>query len=260
MFMEWVAVNKGWLQYVLLGALILATILQFFLSQASTYQSQKEHREIQTTLNSVKDHLEELSKVEGLERFLNDIKIESLRKYVNKRDFEELQKYLKDFSENLREKNMEELKLSVKNILQIIPTEPYFRVYNLILNQRTNLGIDKIFSGEWRIVQVIKWDWIVEGDEKAEVYINTMDDNGNKITLGPFIDNIISMLDRPIKRFFQIKFQSSGTGRFEMIPRSFRIGWAIANKEEDEGWKPNLGLAEFDPFFRLNVHGELDIS
>jgi len=36
----------------------------------------------------------------------------------------------------------------VKNILKIIPTEPYFRVYNLILNQRTNFGIEKIFSGD----------------------------------------------------------------------------------------------------------------
>ena len=57
--------------------------------------------------------------------------------------------------------------------------------------------------------------------------------------------------------FFQIKFQSSGTGRFEMIPRSFRIGWALADREDGK-WKPNLGLAEFDPFFRLNVHGELE--
>jgi hypothetical protein len=256
--MEWILANKWWLQYVLLAALILATVLQFFLSQADNYQAQKERQEIQTTLNSVKDHLKELSKVEGLERFLNDIKIESLRKYVNKKDFEELQKYLKDFSENLRLKNIEGLKQSVKNVLQIIPTEPYFRVYNLILNQKTNFGIEKLFSGEWRIVQVIKWDWIVEGNEKAEVYVNTMDDGGNKITLGPFTNNVISMLEQPINQFVQIRFQSSGTGRFEMIPRSFRIGWAVASKDENGKWKPNPGFAEFDPFFRLNIHGELE--
>lgn len=254
--MEWVIINKGWLQYILLGALILATVLQFFISQADNYQSQKELQGIQTTLNSVKDHLEELSRVEGLDRYLQGIKIESLRKYVNKNDFEELQKHLKAFSDNLKVKNVEGMKAATIKILEIIPADPFFRVYNLVL--QNPYMMNNMLSGEWRIVQVIKWDWIVEGNEKAEVHINTMDDNGNKITLGPFYDNIISMLDQPINRFFQVKFQSSGTGRFEMIPRSFRIGWAVASKEPDGSWKPALGLAEFDPYFRIGLHGELE--
>lgn len=254
--MEWIITNKYWLQYVLLGALVLATCLQFLLSQADNYQSQKEHQKIQITLNSVNDRLEALSKAEGLDRYLQDIKIESLRKYVDKKDFEELQKYLKDFSENLKVKNTEGLKAVVSEILGIIPTDPFFRVYNLVL--KNDYMIRSILSGEWRIAQVVKWDWTVEGDEKAELYINTFDKHGNEITLGPFTNNIISMLDRPINKSLQIRFQSSGTGRFEMIPRSFRIGWAVVSKEPDGLWKPNLGLAEFDPYFRIGINGELE--
>lgn len=254
--MEWIITNKWWLQYVLLGALIVATCLQFFLSQADNYQSQKDHQKMQITLNSVNDRLEALSKVEGLDRYLQDIKIESLRKYVNKKDFEELQNYLKDFSENLKARNVNGMKTCVSKILEIIPTDPFFRVYNLVL--KNPYMVKNILSGEWRIAQVIKWDWIVEGDEKAEVYINTFNKDGQKITLGPFTNNIISMLDQPINKSLQIRFQSSGTGRFEMIPRSFRIGWAVVSKERDGSWEPSLGLAEFDPYFRIGINGELE--
>jgi len=256
MVMEWVVINKWWLQYVLLGTLISATAIQFFLSKADNYQSQKEHQEIQTTLNSVKDYLKELSKVEGLDRYLQGIKIESLRKYVDKKDFEELQNHLKDFSDNLNAKNTKGLNITVTKILKIIPTDPFFRVYNLILKNphMTN----SILSGEWRIMQVVKWDWIVEGDEKAKVYVRTADENGNEVTYGPLVNNIISMLDKPLNRYLQIKVESHGTGRFEWYPRSFRIGWAIASKEPDGSWKPNLGLAEFDPYFRIGIQGELE--
>ncbi len=256
MFTEWVILNKGWLQYVLLVALILATCLSFFLSQADNHQSQKEHQKIQITLNSVNDRLEALSKVEGLDRYLQDIKIESLRKYVDKKDFEELQKHLKDFSESLKAKNIEGMETAVSKILEIIPTDPFFRVYNLVL--KNSYMTKNLLSGEWRITQVVKWDWTVEGDEKAKLYINTFDKKGNEIALGPFTNNIISMLDQPINKSLQIKFQSSGTGRFEMIPRSFRIGWAVVSKEPDGSWKPNLGLAEFDPYFRIGINGELE--
>src|SRR3990167_10460994 len=158
--MEWIITNKWWLQYVLLGALIVATCLQFFLSQADNYQSQKDHQKMQITLNSVNDRLEALSKVEGLDRYLQHIKIESLRKYVNKKDFEELQNYLKDFSENLKARNVNGMKTCVSKILEIIPTDPFFRVYNLVL--KNPYMVKNILSGEWRIAQVIKWDWIVE--------------------------------------------------------------------------------------------------
>ena len=254
--MEWIITNKPWLQYILLGTLILGTCLQFLISQADNYQSQKEHQKIQITLNSINDHLEALSKVEGLDRYLQDIKIESLRKYVNKKDFEELQNYLKDFSENLKVKNIEGIKTATSKILGIIPTDPFFRVYHLVL--KNSYMMKNLLSGEWSIVQVVKWDWIVEGNEKAELYINTFDKNGNAITLGPFTNNIISMLDQPINKSLQVRFQSSGTGRFEMTPRSFRIGWAVASKESDGAWKPNLGLAEFDPYFRIGLQGELE--
>lgn len=254
--MEWIIINKWWLQYVLLGALILATILQFLFSKADHYQTRKERREIQTTLNSVKDQLEKLSKVEGLERYLQDIKIESLRKYVDKKDLVELQKYLKNFSDNLNTKNLEGLKIAVSKILEIIPTDPFFRVYNLILQNK--YMTDNIFSGEWRIVQVVKWDWVVEGDEKASLYVRTANEQGNEITYGPFTNNTISMLDKPLNRYLQIRIESHGTGRFEWYPRSFRIGWAVASKEPDGLWKPNLGLAEFDPYFRIGVQGELE--
>lgn len=254
--MDWIVVNKWWLQYVLLGALILATTLQFFLSKADKYQSQKEHQEIRTTLNSVKDYLKELSKVEGLERYLQDIKIESLRKYVDKKYFEELQKHLKEFSDNLNTKNAERLKIIVTKILEIIPTDPFFRVYNLIL--KNPYMTNNIFSGDWRIVQVVKWDWIVEGDEEAKLYVRTVDENSNEVTYGPLVNNIISMLDKPLNRYLQIKIESHGTGRFEWYPRSFRIGWAVANKEPDGSWKPNIGLAEFDPYFRIGIQGELE--
>lgn len=254
--MEWIIINKWWLQYILLGTLILATCLQFVISQADNYQSQREHQEIQRTLKSVNDHLEALSKVEGLDRYLQDIKIESLRKYVNKKDFEELQNSLVDFSESLKAKNVEGMKAATSKILEIIPTDPFFRVHNLVL--KNPYMINNLLSGEWRIVQVVKWDWIVEGNEKAELYINTFNKNGNEIAMGPFTNNIISMLDQPINKSLQVRFQSSGTGRFEMIPRSFRIGWAIASKESDGAWKPNLGLAEFDPYFRIGLQGELE--
>lgn len=254
--MEWIIVNKGWLQYVLLGALILATILQFFLSKVDHYLSQKERQQIQETLNSVEDHLQELSKVEGLDRYLQGIKIEALRKYVDKKDFEELQDQLKAFSDNLSAKNTEGLRIVVTRILEIIPTDPFFRVYNLIL--KNSYMTNNIFSGEWRIVQVVKWHWIVEGDEKASLSVATFDKNGNEVKYGPLTNNTISMIDKPINRFFQIRIESRGTGRFEYSPRSFRIGWAVASKEPDGSWKPHLGLSEFDPYFRIGVDGNLE--
>lgn len=254
--MEWIVLNKWWLQYILLGALILATILQFLFSQADHYQTRKERREIQAALNSVKDQLKELSKVEGLERYLQGIKIEALRKYVNKKDFEELQNYLRDFSDRLNAKDVKGLKIVVSKILEIIPTDPFFRVYNLVL--KNPYMINNIFSGDWRIVQVVKWDWIIEGDEEAKLFVRTADESGSEVTYGPLVNNTISMLDEPLYRYLQIRIESHGTGRFEWYPRSFRIGWAVASKESDGSWKPNLGLAEFDPYFRIGIRGELE--
>jgi len=78
------------------------------------------------------------------------------------------------------------------------------------------------------------------------------------VTYGPFTNNVISMLDRPLQRYVQIRVESHGTGRFEWYPRSFRIGWAVAERLEDGNWSPMPGLAEYDPFFTIGLHGNLE--
>lgn len=254
--MEWIIANKHWLQWFLLGTIIIATIVQFILSKADSYQTDKNHQEMKKEFEAVKDHLNKLSKVEGLERYLQPIKIESLRKYVGKKDFEELQNQLEKFSDSLKNKDKDGLKSAVKNILEIIPADPFFRVYAMLLKYPSML--EKYLAGEWKIVQVIKWDWKVEGDEDAKVYLKTANEKGNDVEYGPFKNNVISMLDKPLNKYFQIRFEGSGTGKLEMYPRSFRIGWAVASKNDNGVWEPNIGLSEYDPFFRVGITGGLE--
>ena len=136
-----------------------------------------------------------------------------------------------------------------------MPADPFFRVYELVLKNRL---IDKVFVGEYKIVQVVRWDWVVEGDETAKLYVSTADKNGKEVIYGPFTNNVISMLDHPISRFMQIKIESHGMGRFEWYPKTFRIGWAVAEKKQDGTLVPLVGLSEYDPYFRLSLVGELE--
>lgn len=252
---DWLVTNKNWLQYVFLGIVIISAILQFLLSKAEEHQIHREHQEMQASLTTISDHLEQLTKVEGLDRYLQPIKIEALRKYVAQKDIEELQNNLEKFSEYLNKKDSNKLKEAIKNILNIMPTDAFFRVYELLLKNRL---IDKVFAGEYKVVQVVRWDWVVEGDEIAKLYVNTADEEGKEIAYGPFTNNNISMLDHPLNRFMQIKIESHGTGRFEWYPKTFRIGWAVAERKQDGTLVPLMGLSEYDPYFRLSLVGDLE--
>lgn len=253
--MNWIIAHKVMLQWLLFGTLTFATGLQLLLNMANQRQSDLVHSQIQQSLNGVSRRLEQLSKVEGLERYLQDIKIESLRKYVDKKDLEELENYLEDFSQDLNAKDVEGLRQIVKKILAIVPTDPFFRVYNSLLETKL---IQEVFSGKLGIVQIVRWDWKVQGDERASLYVSTAGENGESVTQGPFTDNTISMLDLPLRQFIQIRVESTGTGIFEWYPRSFRIGWAVAEKQRDGSWRPLLGLAEYDPYFRISINGQLE--
>lgn len=253
--MDWIIIHKAGLQWWLFVFLIAATILQFLLNMANQQQSDAAHGRLQKSVDSVVDKLEQLSKVEGLERYLQDIKIEALRKYVAKKDLEQLQAYLKDFSENLNTKNVEKLEGTVNEILKIIPSDPYFRIYKLLLKRKL---INKFFEGKFKMVQVVRWDWLVGSGETAELYVVTTNENGEEVTYGPLINNTISMLDQPIRKFIQIRVESRGVGPFEWYPRTFRIGWAIAERKSNGTWNPLPELAEYDPYFRIDLYGNLE--
>ncbi len=259
---DWIVLHKIMLQWALFILLIFATALQLLLNMANQREADKfrngvnkSHGEMQLSLNKLSDKFDELKKVENLERFLQDIKIDSLKKYVAERDIVTLQKLLEEFSLDLKNKDVISLKQVVANIRKIIPCDPYFRVFGILL--QGNL-IEEYFADKFKIVQIIHWDWVVEGDESAKLYVSTYDMEDNPVTYGPFTNNTISMLDNPIRKAVQIRVESSGKGRFSYYPRSFRIGWAIAEKNIDGSFTLEPGLAEYEPLFRIGLDGNLE--
>lgn len=248
---EWIIANKPWLQWVAFLALASGTVLTGLLNMASGRQTSQEHRAIREGVEKVSVSLEELRSEEGIARFLQDIKIESLRKYLSEQELEQLKILLKEFSISLAAQEVNNLRRIVGEILKIIPTDPFFRVYGYLLS--TPLMRD-VFAGEIRVVQVIRWEWIIEGEESVELLIFTEDDSGNRITHGPFRNNRITMLEKPLHRYVQFRIQGGGKGHWEFHPRSFRIGWSIARKKNGE-WEPDAGIAEYDPFLRFGIGG-----
>jgi len=182
----------------------------------------------------------DLKSLDGLDRYLNGIELDHIRKYLAREDLKELEIFLRIFSKQYREKDYLGLRDTVHRILKIIPTEPFFRLHKTLLDGGL---MGPVFQGHLRIVQVIRWDWTVKGDEKAEVFVITRDDDGNRVTYGPFTNNIISMLDKPVQKSIQLRFQSTGIGKFSMYPQTFRIGWSVAEKE-DNIWQPLIGPSE----------------
>jgi hypothetical protein len=260
--MGWIVLYKTLLQWLAFGLLTGATVIQLLVNIANQRQDdmaraemQQSQVKIQASVDQLAMKFDELRSVENLERYLQPIKIEALKKYVSKKDLGELQNYLKDFSNDLETKNVDELKKDVSEILKIIPVDPYFRVYKLLLQYGLFQGY---LSGQFKIVQIVRWDWVVGSGEKASLYVLTTDESGKDVSYGPLTNNTMTMLDQPISRFIQIKVESSGVGSFEFHPRSFRIGWAIAQRKTDSSWGPIPGLAEDDPYFRISSSGNLE--
>lgn len=255
MIFEWIEVQRWWLQWVPIFLLTVGTLMQGILTVADQRQVRLDSKRTQESLTKISSQLEQMSHVEGIDRYLQPIKIESLRKYVRDQELKRLEDLLLQFSRGFQSKDSTLIKSSVDAILKIIPADPFFRVYRLIL--RGHL-IQDLFSGKYRVVQVVRWDWLVEGDEHAALYVTTQDETGQGVTFGPFANNLLSMLDSPLKRYVQIRVESHGKGRFQWYPGSFKIGWAVAEKQGDGNWVPLMGMAEYDPTFTLGLNGDLE--
>ena len=206
-------------------------------------------------MEDIKTSLSELQNKKGLNLYLDDIKIETLKQNVKKRELKELLKNIKKFNEGLQNKDETMLKDSVYEIIRIIPTDPFFRIYRYIIDDD---NINKIFSGEMKVVKVISWEHELEGNEEFGLYINTTDDTKeNSKTYGPFVDNKCTLLDFPLKKYIRVEIKSVGTGSFTYYPRSFRIGWALAINEKGR-WVISKNHVEYDPFIRLDLHGPIE--
>ena len=257
--MGWLAdfliANKFWLQVGALIAVILGTSLQFVLSRVDVREAQQAQQETRKSYQEVLSRLEVLQNREGTRLYLEDLRVEALKKHLKGRQLTELESLLADFSQAFQRKDVEALNKTISAVLKIIPTDPFFRVFKYVANDR-NLNL--IFSGELKTVQVIRWDWLVEGDEKTELRLHTFDEAGNPLTLGPFTNNAMSVLNAPLGKSVKIEVRSTGTGRFEYYPRSFRIGWAVLHKQKDGSWQPLENYAEYDPFFRVGLGGYVE--
>ena len=252
---DFLVANKFWLQVGALVAVILGASLQFVLSRVDVREAQQAQQETRKSYQELLSRLEVLQNQEGTRLYLEDLRVEALKKHLKERQLTDLESLLADFSQAFQEKDVARLEKTIDAILKIMPTDPFFRVFKYVATDR-NLKL--IFSGELKTVQVIRWDWLVEGNEKAELRLRTVDEVGNLMILGPFTNNAMSVLNAPLGRSVQIEVRSTGTGRFEYYPRSFRIGWAVLHKQKDGSWQPLENYAEYDAFFRVGLGGYVE--
>ncbi|MFH1367666.1 MAG: hypothetical protein ABII64_00940 [Elusimicrobiota bacterium] len=195
-----------------------------------------------------------ISKLPGLEDYLKYIQVDLLRKVVAERDLNDLKAYLEEYSKQITKKDFYELSNSIKKIRKIIPADPYFRVIERMLR---NVYIDDYKKEQIRIVQVIRWDWEIDGQGDIAIYVNTGDSEENIETHGPYTNNTITMLDFQIRRYIQFQIKSKG-GYFKFYPTTIRLGWTIAKINEKGEWIPMIAFAEYDPYFRINKNGDLE--
>lgn len=218
------------------------------------YKSKKLESKNRDNIEDIYKMLKDLKGKSALTLYLDDIKIDTLKQYITKQEFDRVIIKINEFNKALDAKNKEELSKIVNEILKIIPVDPFFRIYKYALDDRI---IDRIFNGQYKIVRVINWEHDIEGDEKYGVSIITSDGTEeSNVVYGPFTNKQCSVIDKPLKKYVQIKIEASGVGRFKYYPRSFRIGWAIAESKDGE-WIPNKNAVEYDPFIRFNFRGEL---
>lgn len=255
MILDWLVSYKSCIQWGTLFVIVSAAILQFLSNYLNQRANEIGKKEIHESIREMGKNLEKLSSVDGLDRYLQPIKIEALKKYLAEKDLEELQILLKEFSQFMKDKEEKELKQVIYKILKIIPTDPYFRVYSYLCE---NDLIKDVFSEKRRLVQIIRWDWKVVGDEKVNLFVETTESVKDKpVSYGPLTNNSMSVLNGRLKQLVRIKIEGSGTGQFEFYPRSVQFGWAVAEKNETGVWVPNKNLAEYDPFFRINMNNQL---
>ena len=238
----------------MLAAIIGAAILQFALARVDVHEGRRVQEKTQQSYEELKLSLEAMRKSEEGRLYLTDIKIDALKKYVNEQDLNEFQRLFDEFIEHHERKDADKVATSIHQILQIVPTDPFFLVYRHLLEEHT---LPILFSGELKLVQVIRWDWSVTGDEASKLFVSTFDESSNPVRYGPFTNNVISMLDAPVRKYVQIRVGSSGTGHWEYYPNTFKIGWTIAQKQKDGTWLPWIGYAEYEPLARSDPGGRL---
>lgn len=237
------------------GIIFFFIIVGAAINLISDYRSAQEEKKNKKIIEDIRMMLVELHGKEGLTLYLDDIKIETLKKYVTKHELEKLISDIKKFNEGLQNKNKIVLRDSVYEIIRIIPTDPFFRIYRYVVDD--NL-IDKVFSGEMKVVKVISWEHDLEGEEDFGLYIHTTDGTKeNSKIYGPFVDNKCTIIDVPFERYLSVQIKSVGTGRFTYYPRSLRIGWALAINENGK-WVISKNHIEYDPFIRLDLHGFIE--
>lgn len=249
-FPKWKVSSRVGTSIVFFIIIIIAVV-----NLVSDYKAGQQEKKDRKTLEDVKTILVELRKKADLTLYLDDIKIETLKHHVAKHEFEKLMINIKKFNEGLENKNKIVLRDSMHEIIRIIPTDPFFRIYRYAVDD--NL-IDKVFSGEMKVVKVISWEHDLEGEEDFGLYIHTTDGTKeNSKIYGPFVDNKCTIIDVPLERYLSVQIKSVGTGRFTYYPRSFRIGWALAINENGK-WAISKNHIEYDPFIRLDLHGLIE--
>lgn len=183
-----------------------------------------------------------------LELYFDDTKVELLKKRVQEIEFQKLKFHVSKFLASLQQKDVTSISEELNSILKIVPYEPFFRIYQNILNSKR---IVQLLNGNIKVVKIIHWEQEVEGDENVRLYIIMKDSQkGAEYINGPFTNNHVSIINFPFRQYIQFKVESSGTGRFTFFPKSVRIGWAEAIKINGE-YKINKNNIEYDPDIRF---------
>lgn len=183
-----------------------------------------------------------------LELYFDDTKVNLLKKRVQEIEFQKLKHHASILFMSLQQKDVTSSSKELNAILKIIPHDPFFRIYQNILDSKR---IEQLLNGNVKVVKIIHWEQEVEGDENARLYIIMKDSQGgDEYVNGPFTNNHASIIDFPFRQYIQFKVESSGTGSFTFFPNSIRIGWAEAIKTNGE-YKINKNNIEYDPDIRF---------
>ena len=185
---------------------------------------------------------------ELLKLYFDDTNVDLLKKRVRDVEFQKLERHVERFFEFLKQERVDSATKELKAILEIVPYDPLFRVYQHIIS---NNRISLLFSGNIKVVKVMRWEQEVSGDEDVRLYIMMRDEpEGTEDIRGPFVNNNISIIDFPFKRYVQFRIEGGGFSSFIFFPKSIRIGWAEMIKEDGE-FRINKNNIEYDPHIRF---------
>lgn len=185
---------------------------------------------------------------ELLKLYFDDSNVDLLKKRVQDVEFKKLQDCVERFFILLKQKRVDLLNRELDNILEIVPHDPLFRVYQQIIKDNR---ISLLFNGDIKIVKVMRWEQEISGDEDVRLYIIMRDEpEGIEDIKGPFVNNNISIIDFPFKQYIQFRIEGGGFGSFTFYPKSIRIGWAEMIREEGE-FTINKNNIEYDSHIRF---------